>query len=155
MILGIDPGSRHVGWAAIDDAGGYLLAGVLDLAQLGPAGVVSKLRAFVAGTGASRTVAVETVEAVGYRPGFGPRMAGDLVRAARLGGKIVQAFADDGVLVTEPTAEAVRMHFFGRPSVDAAATRALVQQRIAGWPKVSNGHARDAAAVALYVARAA
>ena len=156
MILGVDPGSRWIGWAAMSDSGRLVGAGVLDLEQIDARGIVRALRSYLAaGSPASRLVGVETVEAVGHRPGFGPRMAGDLVRAARLGGKIVQAFTDDGVLVKEPTAEEVRSHFFGRPVVDGAAVKALVRERIAGWPKVSNGHARDAAAVALYVGRAA
>ncbi len=161
LVLGVDPGSRWIGWALLRVDAGYRLAGVLDLEELGGPGIVVRL-ATIASDAGCRRVGIECVEAVGYRPGFGTRMAGDLVRAARLGGRIAQAFEDRGAAVTEVTAEEVRTHFFNQRSVDAKAVRALVELKAPGWPKKlpgvlakDAGHARDAAAVALYVGRAA
>lgn len=155
-VLGIDPGSRWVGYA-LHGCAGYLSAGVLDLEALGAAGVVLRLRTLAAGAGVERA-GVEVVEAVGWRPGFGPRMAGDLVRCGRLAGRLVQALTDDGLLVSEVTAEEVRLHFFNATSVDAKATRALCERW--AWPRklpgvlaAVAGHARDGGLVAAYVAR--
>jgi hypothetical protein len=152
VILGVDPGAC-VGWALLTLDGHFHAAGSLDVAELGPRGIVLRL-ATLAPHGCH--VAVETLEAVDHRPGFGPGMATDLCRTERLGGRIAQAFEDRGHVVLTPSAKEVRAHFFGQPSVDGAAVAALLAQRCPGWPKPRttgiDGHARDAGAVALYAA---
>jgi Holliday junction resolvasome RuvABC endonuclease subunit len=152
VILGVDPGSSHVGWALLSDALSYVDAGVLEHEDARH--VVKFIRFCVGSMGASRLVAVERVEQVNARAGFGSTMATGLCLAHGVGQRIVQALEDDGVAVREVTAEAWHRAYFERRAVDAKAVKALVQHRIAGWPTKSNAHARDAACIALWAAEA-
>lgn len=152
MILGIDPGSAHVGWALLTDQLNYVDAGALN--HCAAPDVVATLRHIAGNMGASRLIAVERVDQVRPRARFSAVMATALVLGHGLGQRVVQAFVDDGVAVREVTAEAWRRAYFERGSVDDAAVKALVQHRITGWPTKSNAHARDAACIALWAAEA-
>ena len=153
IVLGVDPGSAHVGWAVLESGGpAHVVSGSHE--GLPTRDVIARLR------GAVRTrrvglVAVERVEQVNARGGFGSQMATGLLLGHGVGQRIAQALEDDGVRVVEVTAEAWHLAYFNARAVDGPAVAALVQTRILGWPAVSNAHERDAAAIALWALEAA
>jgi hypothetical protein len=157
VIIGaIDPGV-HVGWCLLDTEGPrFLRAGVIHTDQVGIKPAILALRGLMVH---ASIVAVEVVEHVNHRPGFGCGMATSLVLCGRFTGRLVQALEFDHHDVWELQSETVKRHWFDRPSVDAQAVRVLVEGRIAGWPRKlpgllakHAGHARDAGAVGAYVA---
>ena len=157
MCLGVDPGSAHVGWALLrrEDVAGL---GVRVLAsgsheQLEVRDVIARLRGVWRRPGVR--VAVERVDAINARAGFGSTMATGLLLGHGVGQRIAQAAEDDGLVVVEVTAERWHHEYFNARAVDGAAVAALVQSRVSGWPARSNAHQRDAAALALWALEAA
>ena len=153
LVLGVDPGSAHVGWALVSApaSGGFQhwASGSIDNRPVRE--VVARLRgAWRAHPAPEFTVAVERITQINARAGFGATMATGLALGHGVGQRIVQAFEDDGVRVEEVTAEKWHLAYFARRAVDGPAVHALVRSRIAGWPTASNNHQRDAGAIALW-----
>lgn len=95
-------------------------------------------------------VFVETVSFVVPREGFGTDMAGNLVRAATLGGRLYQLAKDHGFEVHEVAAEAWRKAIVGKSTAENAEIKPLVIVRYLNWPPVSNNHERDAGGLLSY-----
>jgi Holliday junction resolvasome RuvABC endonuclease subunit len=156
IVLGIDPGSVNLGWAALSLDGArreHLASGSYTIdARDGRTvrDVVGALRAFAAGVGAVGLIAVERVEQVNARAGFGSTMASALCLAHGVGQRLAQAFEDDRYHVAEFTAETWHRHFTAARAIDGQAVAAIIANQLRGWPKRSNAHARDAACIALY-----
>ena len=155
IVLGVDPGADHLGWAVLLGRQ-YQAAGTITLSALSfatVAGAVRELRG-IAVEHAVRTVAVERVERVNARPGFGSTMATGLCHGHGVGQRVAQAFDDDGLLVLECSAEDWHMQFFNQRAVDGAAVAAMLGYLVEGWPRPRtrgiDGHARDAGGVALW-----
>lgn len=160
-IVGIDPGSRWVGWARLYMDRGRAIyggAGVLDVEALEAAGVASWLAAVVSETEGQIDVAVEVIREVRGRGVMGAKRAGDLYRSGLVTGRILHELAP--YAPREVAAEDVRAHFVApvgpreaaarkaagqRAKVDGA-VRALVLGRVQGWPsKLIAGDASGAA----------
>lgn len=160
IVLGIDPGSKHVGWAVLDVAATvrHIEGGCfeIDAAQPGTGRLLVQTFRVLCRRRLPDLVGVERIDKVNARGGLGwAQMATGLVLSHGIGQRVAQALEDDGRRVEELTAETWHEHFFGVRAPDGHSVKALVHHRVAGWPPRSNGHARDAAAVALYVARTA
>ncbi len=95
-------------------------------------------------------VLVETVLFVVDRAGLGAHMAGHLVRAARLGGRLYQLAEDHGFAVEEVAAETWRRFVVGKSTAENAEIAPVVKMRFANWPKKSNNHERDAGGLLVY-----
>lgn len=89
-------------------------------------------------------ILVETVSFVFPREGFGPDMAGNLVRASRLGGRIYQLSEDHGYPTAEVSAEQWRKAIVGKASPENNEITPVIMARYLNWPKRSNNHERDA-----------
>lgn len=152
--LAFDPG-KHAGWA------------VADLAAAGARGVAVACGILDRGIADGRDervaegidliarhcpdlVLVETVDFVVARERFGADMAGHLVRAARLGGRLFQAAIDHGFEAQEVSAEEWRRALTGTGQPENKAIAEVIRLRYANWPAKSNNHERDAAGLALY-----
>lgn len=152
IVLGIDPGSRFVGVAVLDvRAEGvtgralYVAHDVLDVQALGEERVLLAIAAHLAH--GVRLAGIERPERVASAV-----MASAMLRTSWIAGRIAQALAVAAVRVHPFPAETWRTHFFGQAAVKNAPIATLIELHVTGWPKKSNEHARDAAAVALYAA---
>lgn len=152
-VLGVDPGARWVGWCALEYSSvpALLGQGVLDLERCNERLVVRMLRSYAKHFAATRC-GVERVVQINARAGFGSTMATALCAGHGVGQRIAQGLVDARFDTREFTAEDWHRHFFNARAVDGAAVKALVEGRLEGWPAISNEHARDAAAIALYAA---
>lgn len=97
-------------------------------------------------------VGIETVEFVVGREGFGPHMAGHLLRAARIGGKVYQGARCYGYDVRELEAEVWRRWLVGSAQAGNPSILATMKTRVVGFPADATDHEADAAGVALFVA---
>lgn len=177
VVFGVDPGSRWIGWAslviisgsAVDVRGRFVAAGVIDLSEGEDA--IGRLEA-LAHVHEPGLVAIERVGEVHPVPGgIGARRATDLVGAAWVGGRLADRLLRAGFPPRTFPAEEWRRHFITAVSPRERAERkargervntdrvvkALVEERVVGWPRKLPGvyardacHARDAACVALY-----
>lgn len=95
-------------------------------------------------------VFVETVFDVFEREGLTANMAGHLVRAARLGGRIYQLAEDHGFRAEEIAAETWRLRIVGKRSPENREITPVVKLRFLNWPKSSNNHERDAGGLLAY-----
>jgi Holliday junction resolvasome RuvABC endonuclease subunit len=100
-------------------------------------------------------VGVETVDFVAGREGFGPHMAGHLVRAGRIGAKVYQAAKDYGYRAHEYEAEAWRRWLVGSAQSGNPAILATMKVRLIGFPADATDHEADAGGVALFTAERA
>ncbi len=153
IVAGLDPGSRWVAWTTLDvdgDLARFVSTETIEIDAARPEHVRNVVR--VLRRRAPELVGVERVERVNARPGMGSTMATGLLLAHGLGQRCGQAFEDDRRRVVDVTAEQWHEHFFDARAVAGAAIKALIVGRVTGWPKLSNEHERDAAAIALYAA---
>jgi len=153
--LGYDPGSKKPGWCALEAVTGarvvLLGCGILD--RRGPKGEDQRVEEALDHFPRFQPdlIGVETVDHVFGRKGFGPHMAGHLLRAGRQGARIYQAAIDHGYDAHEVAAEAWRRWLVGSPQADNPAILATVRVRVRGWPADATNHEADAAGVALFV----
>jgi len=155
VVLGVDPGAVHLGWAVLR-GGRFVDCGTVELVAMSRPSVAKAIRIlrWVACRETVAAVVVERVELVNARPGFGSTMATGLAHGHGVGQRVVQAFLDDGLPVLEVAAETWHLEFFGQRAVDAPSVAALLARYVAGWPaprtRGVDGHARDAGAIALW-----
>ena len=157
--IGFDPG-KHAGWTALElpRAGaranllgrGILSRGIADGIDHRVEEALELMLRFEIDL-----VGVEAVDFVVGRKGFGPNMAGHLMRAARLGARIYQVALDHGFAAENVTAELWRRWLVGSPQADNPAIAATMRVRIADGSSRSNNHERDGSGVALFVAERA
>lgn len=93
---------------------------------------------------------VESVHFVVPRAGFGSDMAGHLVRAAKLGGRLMQLAMDHGFAAEEVSAEEWRKCMVGTATPENAEIAPVILMRFSNWPQRSNNHERDAGGLCLY-----
>ncbi|MFO0755063.1 MAG: crossover junction endodeoxyribonuclease RuvC [Byssovorax sp.] len=158
FVLGFDPGSARLGWAALEiyPALRHAASGVLavDLASgdIGLARLRADVGALLVRLAPDR-VAIERVARVHQAPGhFGPGMATGLVLAAWVAGEVAGLAASRGLEVRTATREQARRALGLAGSATDAAVSLAVRSRVVDWPKRSTEHARDAAALAMLAA---
>lgn len=91
-------------------------------------------------------VAVELPQGYVHHAARGP----ELLRAAKVGGALVQVAKARGIQVVETNATEVRKALCRRPNAGDAEVKMMVYLRVIDWPKISNSHQRDAAAAAVF-----
>ncbi len=152
--MGFDPGKRAA-WLAMERAkvGAGLVLGCGMLDRIGPLGEDQRVAEAVDFMirFEPEVVGVETVTDVYAREGFGPHMAGHLLRAARLGGRIFQAATDHGFHAVEITAERWRKWLVNSRQARNPKIRQAMRVRFKNWPG-GNEHEADAGGVALMAA---
>ena len=157
-VLGVDPGAAHLGWSILR-GGAYVAAGTIEVDAMDFGSVTEAIRQLRghASNHVVRHVAVERVERVNARPGFGSVMATGLAHGHGVGQRVLQAFYDDGLPVWEVAAETWHLEFFGQVAVKGDAVSALLAHLVKGWPaprsRGVDGHTRDAGGVALWLTR--
>jgi Holliday junction resolvasome RuvABC endonuclease subunit len=98
---------------------------------------------------------IERVRVVVSRERFGASMATGISDAQWIGGEIAGMASALGHGVATVRADAARKAITGKGAAKDADITPIVIASIAGWPKQSGKHARDAAVYALFAARAA
>lgn len=140
QVLGIDPGTLISGVCelAFEEAGFRLLW----LGHIPNEQVYHRISS-------THLVAVET-------PGggvFGAARGKNIVRVANVAGHFSRCAIERGCRVEEPSPEDWRKAVVGKRTPSDKAIKEAVVPLIAGWPKRSRDHHRDAAGVAIYAAR--
>lgn len=157
IFAGIDPGGRHVAACLLRRrAPHHALVSALSF-DVEAARTAEHLRAAVAKVVAyvepgAVACGVETIHDVHGSPRMGTSYAQGLASCSLLAGRLAQALEGGFLEVRTPSREEVRRALCGSASADDATVKRVVMARIAGWPKVSNTHERDAALVALWTA---
>lgn len=95
-------------------------------------------------------VFVETVGFVVARVGFSPDMAGHLVAATELAGRLRQLALDHGFVAEKIRAEEWRKQIVGTATPTNAQITPVIRLRFHNWPAQSNNHERDAGGLFLY-----
>lgn len=153
--IGIDPGLGHTGICTLelDDAGNVTSAYplVIQGSKFNIPGLAF-LQSHVAqhSDPATTLICVESPEGVM----FGNHSAKHVLAGGVLAGRITGWAMAMGYPTETASAQEWRTGLGCRGTVAESADSAVAQVvklRIPSWPKVSNGHARDAAGVALYV----
>jgi Holliday junction resolvasome RuvABC endonuclease subunit len=156
--MGVDPGPAVSAWTLLDGTGerpSFLATGMLHGAQ--SAGLHSELSAIqVESPSALRREVLTVVEAVeGYafsatsRRGGGQAVVAALLKTSLVVGEHLGYLRAQGWPVRTMTAREARTAVIDKGSAKDATVKIAVERLIAGWPKRSNVHSRDAALVAL------
>lgn len=150
-VLGVDPGSRHTGWALVVRRSGRFqleAAGVIHTdpeAEMASrlAHILRELRAVAL---AQRATAA-SVEAI-----FSHRSAQSALVLGQARGVALAALADAGLPVHEYNASVIKQSVAGSGNADKAQVGRMVQMLLgetAQSPFLSSEHARDACAIAM------
>lgn len=148
IVLGVDPGPREHGWALVRvvDPQRALFVGC-GKHEGNAEGVLSLL-----GVHLADVVAIEsptTFMPTGPGGKFIPTVATALFGTTRQVGRLAAVAELDGWAVVEMTASDWRREVCGKGSSTDAQIAADITRLVAGWPRRSNVHVRDAAGVAL------
>lgn len=150
-VLGIDAG-RHTGLAVLDVDVRRGTAAYCDHATLEdwPGGLrLDDLRRWL-GAYRPELVAVEVPEGHTYT-GRHPATA-HLIEAAGIGHELAGLAYGLGYDISKTSATVVRRALCRRGNASNGDVERMLRLRVSDWPRRSNNHARDAAAVALYAA---
>lgn len=157
IALGYDLG-RYLGWSVIDAstiaAPLYVASGTVDLEATGEDGALEEVYQHLVRF-RPRAVGVERPARVfaSQGPAAAVARANQLLPAAWLGGRIVEAARSSGARVEDIEAKAAREHLCGKRKVTDAIVRREVLARVKNWPpRGTDEHARDGAIVAVETA---
>ena len=165
IVMGIDPGSEKHAWSVLDvrrEEGiwrqRYVDHGLCDSVR----DAVTLVRRWAdpeiipASVGPGFDIDALFVESpVHFIPsgegkgGAAFAQASKLLEMCKAIGRLLQAADDAGVMVCQVPAQRWRSNLIERGNAKDAEIAAVVTAEIAGWPKRSSNHARDAAGVAL------
>jgi Holliday junction resolvasome RuvABC endonuclease subunit len=153
-VIGLDPGLGHTGIATLDlDEAGRIIRAeplVIHGSKTNIPGLAF-LRSYVAQNNDPATTLICVEEPAGVM--FGNHAAKHVLAGGVLAGRFTGWAMALGYQVETASAQEWRTGLGCRGTVAEKADAAvadMVRLRIPSWPKVSNGHARDAAGVALY-----
>lgn len=171
--IGFDTGSAHCGWAVLDIESGrtsHVDSGVIEVGYLGAGRGAKKQERLISAETldqftehAQRLLRGPLVEAVAIEwhprianiPRFSADLGQQLKTAELLAGVIYGLCAASGRHVHLVTPEEWRLALCGGRQATDAQVKAVVSAVVAGWPKQSNNHERDAAGVAVFAERRA
>ena len=152
IVLGIDPGSAHIGWARLC-IGGDPVHGMTATHQASGDFEPAHLDSFAPKLFEDvDVVALEDIAGFAFGKGKGPGVVGHLIAAGKLGERIATiAKSVHGKRVERMTAGQARKLIVGRNNPDNATIKVVVTRLVRAWPTRSNNHRRDAAIVAVAV----
>jgi Holliday junction resolvasome RuvABC endonuclease subunit len=144
FVLGIDTGPKSHGWAVIrveGESARYADSGNCPV-ELGTD--LTKMSAWNGET----LIAIEAP-----LHAYSAATASPIIATARAAGELGGAAKARGYRVEYVTAADWRAGLLGAANAHDRAIAAWVQEHIQGWPKKSNPHTRDAAALAVFTGR--
>lgn len=145
MVFAFDTGPKSHGWALLnvtDDDACYLKSGTVD------ATTAEKWLPLHEDFYFGALLAIECP-----LHAFSAKLASSIIATARAAGELGGAAKARGYRVEYITAADWRAGLLGAANAHDGAVKAWVEQHIQGWPKKSNPHTRDAAALAVWAGR--
>jgi hypothetical protein len=146
VVVAFDSGRVNCGWSALrivsPTKAAALGCGVLDRGMVEAREILARFRPFAVG--------VELPKRAFPKDGFGPRMAGNLIQAARVGGRLEEAAEATGAVVHAFEADIWRGAIMGAAQATDDMVATWVRRRIAGWPVDASSHENDAGGAAIY-----